>query len=76
MLELVRYTFGMTLDKILASIASEITQLQQARALLSGGGAKKSAATATPKKRKMSAAGRRRIAEAQRKRWAAQKKTA
>jgi hypothetical protein len=66
----------MTIDKILASIDSEIAQLKQARALLSGDGPKKTAATpTTPKKRKMSAAARKRIGDAQRKRWAKQKAT-
>jgi hypothetical protein len=72
-LELVRYTFEMTIDKILASIDSEIAQLQQARALLSGDGTNKAATPATPKKRKMSAAARKRMGDAQRKRWAKQK---
>jgi hypothetical protein len=61
----------MTIEKILASIDSEIAQLKQARALLSG--AKKAATPAAPKKRKMSAAARKRIGDAQRKRWAKQK---
>lgn len=65
----------MTLDKILASIDSEIAQLKHARALLSGDGTKKTATPATPKKRKMSAAARKRIGDAQRKRWAKQKAT-
>jgi hypothetical protein len=60
----------MTTDKILASIDSEIAQLKQARALLSGDGTKK---TATPKKHKMSAATRKKIGDAQRKRWAKRK---
>jgi hypothetical protein len=63
----------MTIDKILASIDSEIAQLTQARALLSGDGTKKAATPAAPKKRKMSAAARKRIGDAQRKRWARQK---
>ena len=63
----------MTIDKILASIDSEIAQLKQARALLSGVGTKKTATPAAPKKRKMSAAVRKRIGDAQRKRWAKQK---
>lgn len=74
LLKLVRYTFGMTIDKILASIDTEIAQLTQARALLSGDGAKKAAATPTiPKKHKMSAAARKRIGDAQKARWARQK---
>jgi hypothetical protein len=64
----------MTIDKILASIDSEIAQLKQARALLATNGTKKTA-TAAPvrKRRKMSAAARKRIADAQRRRWAEQK---
>ena len=66
----------MTLEKILASIDSEIAQLKQARALLAGEGTNKTATPATPKKRsKMSAAARKRIGDAQRKRWAKQKAT-
>ena len=63
----------MTIDKILASIDSEIAQLKHARALLSGDGTKKTATPATPKKHKMSAATRKRIGDAQRKRWAKRK---
>jgi hypothetical protein len=73
LLKSVRYTFGMTVDKILASIDSEIAQLKQARALLSGGGTKKTAPSAAQKKRRLSAAARKKIADAQRKRWAKQK---
>jgi hypothetical protein len=65
----------MTLENILASIDSEIAQLKQARALLSGDGAKKAATPAAQKKRKMSAAARKRIGDAQRKRWAKQRAT-
>jgi hypothetical protein len=56
-----------------ASIDSEIAQLKQAHALLSGDGAKKTVPPATPKKHKMSTAARKRIGNAQRKRWAKQK---
>jgi hypothetical protein len=66
--------YGMTIDKILASIDSEIAQLRQARALLFGEGTKETTTHSGPKKRKMSAAARKRIGDAQRKRWAAQKK--
>jgi hypothetical protein len=65
----------MTLESILASIDSEIAQLKQARALLSGDGTNKTATPPTPKKRKMSAAARKRIGDAQRRRWAKQKAT-
>ncbi len=89
----------MGVAEILATIDSEIANLQQARALLSGGAApavkrkagrpKKSAskkaaavspAAAKPAKRKkkrhLSPEGRKRIAEAVKKRWAAQKAAA
>jgi hypothetical protein len=71
----------MAIDNILAQIDSEIARLQQARKLLSSietgsttAGRKAGKTAAKPaKKRKISAEGRRRIAEAQRKRWAAQR---
>jgi hypothetical protein len=64
----------MAVNNILASIDSEIAQLKQARALLSGDGIKKTpSASPVRKKRKMSAAARKRIGDAQRKRWAKQK---
>jgi hypothetical protein len=85
----------MALSDILASIDSEIAQLQKARALLIGAiapVAKKKAgrprkvaaevisAPAKPakkkKKRNLSPEGRKRIAEAVKRRWAAQKKAA
>ena len=66
----------MTLETILASIDSEIAQLKQARALLSGDVTKKTTSAApVRKRRKMSAAARKKIADAQRKRWAKQKAT-
>lgn len=68
----------MTPNDILSAIDTEISRLQQARALLAGldGSqlAKPIKPRATRKKHKMSAEGRKRIAEAQRKRWAAKKK--
>ena len=73
----------MAISDILASIDHEIAQLQQARTLLGGGVkpvAKKAAvvapAAAKPakkKKRHLSPEGRKRIADAVKKRWAAQK---
>jgi hypothetical protein len=84
----------MALSDILASIDSEIAQLQKARALLGGSAApvaKKKAGrpkkvvaevqapAAKPKKKKkrnLSPEGRKRIAEAVKRRWAAQKKAA
>jgi hypothetical protein len=71
---------------ILLQIDREIAQLQQARALLGGGAVKapkKAKAAAAPaakktvkKKRNLTPEGRKRIAEAVKRRWAEQKKTA
>ncbi len=81
----------MGVSEILASIDREIAQLRQARALLTGGAAalpkkkpgrprklaaEKAAKPAKKKKRKLSPEGRKRIADAQKLRWAAQKKAA
>jgi hypothetical protein len=84
----------MALSDILASIDSEIAQLQKARALLTStaapvvkkkpGRPRKIAAevtsapakTAKKKKRNLSPEGRKRIAEAVKRRWAAQKRVA
>ena len=74
----------MTIDTILAQIDSEIAKLTQVRSLLVGIGkvavkatkpkSKKKTAPAKAKKRRvLSADARKRIADAQRKRWAAQK---
>lgn len=73
----------MAIDSILAQIDSEIARLTQVRALLSNSGkvtvpaAAKTKASASPKKgrktRVLSAEARKRIADAQRKRWAAQR---
>jgi hypothetical protein len=72
----------MAIENILAQIDSEIARLQQARKLLASIGdstsvtpsAKKPAAKTTRrKKRVLSAEARKRIADAQRKRWAAQR---
>jgi hypothetical protein len=66
----------MTLETILASIDSEIFQLKQARALLSGDGTKKTPSSSpVRKRRKMSAASRKKIADTQKARWAKQKAT-
>ena len=72
----------MAIDSILAQIDQEIARLRQARALLTnlsstlgrtaGGKANRSAAKPR-KKRVLSAEARKRIADAQRKRWAAQR---
>jgi hypothetical protein len=80
------------ISEILAALDHEIAQLQQARALLGGGtaptlkkkpGRPKKAAAAVPataepvkKKRNLTPEGRKRIAEAVKRRWAAQKKAA
>jgi hypothetical protein len=75
----------MSANEILSLIDSEIAALQQARALLAGGVAKKkpgrpkstAVSVVKPKKKhKLSAEGRAKIAEGQRKRWAALKKAA
>ena len=73
----------MGVSDILAQIDHEIAQLQQARALLGGGAApapKKEKAASAPaakkaakKKRNLTPEGRQRIAEAVKRRWAAQK---
>lgn len=73
---------SMAIDSILAQIDSEIARLTQVRSLLAGSGGKVSAVSerktkksaAKPKKaRVLSVEARKRIADAQRKRWAAQK---
>jgi hypothetical protein len=74
----------MAIDSVIAQIDSEIERLTQVRALLANTGkasvathngrAKKTAAKRKPgRKRVLSAEARKRIADAQRKRWAAQK---
>jgi len=75
------YSVNMAIENILAQIDSEIESLKQARALLASLGsgpatsgrkaAKTSAKAKTRKKRVLSADARKRIADAQRKRWAA-----
>ena len=75
------YPINMAIENILAQIDSEIARLKQARALLATIGtasttsarkAGKAAAKGKPrKKRVLSADARKRIADAQRKRWAA-----
>jgi hypothetical protein len=77
----VSYSRLMTIDSILAQLDSEIARLTQVRALLASS-AKTTTKFALPKagktatrrkKRVLSADARKRIADAQRKRWAAQK---
>jgi len=86
------YNSGMALKEVIALIDAEIAALKEARALLAVGSAVTVAKRkpgrppkvhpGTPKvatrkkKRNLSPEGRARIAEAARKRWAAQKKTA
>ena len=61
----------MSISDLLSLIDSEITQLQQARALLAGTrGGKSAGSPSIKRKRTMSAAARKRIGDAQRKRWA------
>jgi len=66
----------METSRIVAGIDEEIARLQQVRSLLSGGGAGVGNGRRVAKKRVMSAEARERIAAAQRKRWAKQKKAA
>jgi hypothetical protein len=80
----------MRIPEVLAALDHEIALLKQARTLLAGSnsghrnGSRASAAHAAghpakatrSKKRRLSPEGRRRIAEAARKRWAAQRKAA
>jgi hypothetical protein len=71
----------MSVDKIIAEIDAEIAKLERVRALITGAGASKPktgtrATKGRQKKRTLSAEARAKIAEAQRKRWAKQKKTA
>jgi hypothetical protein len=63
----------MQTSQILVEIDSEIRRLQEVRALLAGTSTK---STGPRKKRHLSAEARERIAAAQRKRWAKQKKAA
>ena len=66
--------------ELLSALDTEIVRLQHARTLIAGSAEPKrrgrppASPKAVPKKRTMSAEGRKRIADAQRKRWAAQKK--
>ena len=87
-----RYNSGMALKEVIALIDTEIAALKQARTLLGTGSAVTVAkrkpgrppkvqpdtakAPKRKKKRNLSPEGRARIAEAARKRWAAQKKAA
>lgn len=64
----------MDVKELIASINEEISRLQQARALLAGNGRGHAAVRFARTRRTLSAEARARIAEAQRKRWAKQKK--
>jgi len=66
----------MDTTQLLSSIDSEISRLQQARALLAGQDDHVERGRKPGKKRTMSADARARIAAAQKKRWAAWKKAA
>jgi hypothetical protein len=67
----------MTLTDLVSSIDAEIARLQQARALLTGSGSyAPKAGRRAERKYALSAEARKRIGDAQRKRWAAQKKAA
>jgi hypothetical protein len=71
----------MAIETILTQIDSEIARLTQVRSLLAGSDSSSSAAQRAPRKaagrsrkaRVLSPEARKRIADAQRKRWAAQK---
>jgi hypothetical protein len=66
----------MEISQIVARIDEEIQKLKQARALLAGRDGHISTVRGLRKKHVMSAAARKRIGDAQRKRWAAQRKKA
>ena len=71
----------MSIQDVLSAIDSEIALIEQARALLTGYAASKGRRKSTntqpiKAKRILSAAARKKISEAQRKRWAAQRKAA
>ncbi len=68
----------MTREQIVAAIDEEIGRLEKVRSLLQGAGGSKFFASGslsgTRKKRHLSADARKRIADAQKRRWAKQKK--
>lgn len=69
----------MAIESILKEIDAEIARLQEVKKVLSGAEAKSGKGNTVAKKRKkrkLSAEAREKIAAAQRKRWAAVKKTA
>jgi hypothetical protein len=67
---------GMNTSELLSSIDVEIARLKEVRALLSGRASYVRRGRKTGTVRAISADGRARIAEAQRKRWAKQKRVA
>jgi hypothetical protein len=68
----------MTREEIVAAIDEEISRLEKVRALLQGSGGSKllasGALAGARKKRQLSPDARKRIADAQKRRWAKQKK--
>jgi hypothetical protein len=67
----------MTRDEIVAALDEEIARLEKVRALLNGTGQKfalSGNSSGITRKRNLSADARKRIADAQRRRWAKQKK--
>ncbi|HEX3437871.1 MAG TPA: hypothetical protein VHT24_13965 [Pseudacidobacterium sp.] len=69
----------MSREEIIAAINEEISRLEKVRALLHGSGSSKIITgniSGTGKKRHLSAEARKRIADAQKRRWAKQKKAA
>jgi hypothetical protein len=66
----------MTREEIVAAIDEEIDRLEKVRSLLQGSASSKfiGTVTAAPRKRHLSADARKRIADAQKRRWAKQKK--
>jgi len=66
----------MNTAELLASVDSEIARLEQVKALLTGTGSRTVKAGRAKRKYTLSPAARKRIGDAQRKRWAKQKKAA
>lgn len=68
----------MTRDEIISAIDEEIARLEKVRVLLNGSGHSFAAGNSlgVHKKRTLSAEARKRIADAQKRRWAKQKKSA
>lgn len=66
----------MDTQSIIAAVDQEIARLQQVRAILSGGGGGVPSPFRLRRKRVLSPEARAKIAAAQRKRWAAQKRAA